>query len=74
MQYSSLKQENDVSKSTNINPMKIMAGDVDQRGRNMVNRSLCYESHNSSILANKNPPLINQSFEYPSNMKSALGA
>lgn len=35
----------------------------------MINRSLCYDSHNSSINHNGGTTnILNQSFEYPSNI------
>lgn len=69
---------NELSKSNQLNPFK---GMVDEsKGRNLVNRSLCYESHNSSIQNNLNNSTLvpgtvsnggafmNQSFEYPSSI------
>lgn len=32
----------------------------------MINRSLCYDSHNSSINHHPTNNVLNQSFEYPS--------
>lgn len=50
-----------------MNPFKLIE---EPRGRNIgVNRSLCYESHNSSMHNNGSnialSNFINQSFEYP---------
>lgn len=59
----SLKFENnEVSKSNQYNPFK---PSDEPRGRNLINRSLCYDSHNSSIQCNP-ASMLNQSFEYPS--------
>lgn len=46
-----IKQETDVSKSSQVNPFRMIE---DQRGRNLVNKSLQYDSHNTSI-QNNNP-------------------
>ena len=54
----SLKFDNDVSKSQNYNPFRQMENEP-QRGRNLVNRSLCYDSHNSSIANNPQNNVLN---------------
>jgi hypothetical protein len=37
-----------------MNPFKGIEEPINNKGRNIVNRSLCYESHNSSIQNNLN--------------------
>jgi hypothetical protein len=50
-----------------MNPFRMIE---DQRGRNLVNKSLCYESHNNSIHHNgaNQGPWLNQSLDYASNI------
>lgn len=43
----SLKFDNEVSKSNQYNPFKNSTDEP--RGRNLINKSICYDSHNSSI-------------------------
>ena len=67
----SLKYETEMTKSSQVNPFKLIE---EPKGRNLVNRSLCYDSHNSSIQNNLGVPVqangafMNQSFEYPSSI------
>jgi len=66
-----MKYETEMTKSSQMNPFKLIE---EPKGRNLVNRSLCYDSHNSSIQNNLGvgttvaAPFMNQSFEYPSSI------
>ena len=60
----SIKYENGAGKQQAVYPFKAM--DDPSRGRNNVNRSLCYDSNQSSMHNNVTAPWLNQSFDYTS--------
>jgi len=60
------KQEGELCKSSALNPFRMP--DEQPRGRNLVNKSLCYDPHNNSLQTNNQGPWVNQSLDYASNI------